>query len=91
MPAGLDTVTSQTPAMLGGLTTVICVSELTTTSYTGTPPKSTSSTELKPVPVRVTSVPPAVVPEEGLTPVMVGAGAVVTVKWSADEVAEVPP
>ncbi len=44
---------------------------------------------VKSVPVMVTTVPPWVVPEVGLTEVTVGAG-VTKVKWSAGEVAEVP-
>ena len=44
---------------------------------------------MKPVPVMVTEVPPAVVPDVGEMLVNVGAGAV-KVYWSADEVADVP-
>ncbi len=91
VPAGPLTVTSQAPATWAGLTTVICVSELMTKSQTGVPPKSTSSTEEKPVPVRVTRVPPAVEPLVVPRAVTVGAEAVVTVKRSAEEAEEVPP
>ena len=52
-------------------------------------PKCTSVAPVKSVPVRVTSLPPAVDPDDGLTLVKVGTGR--TTKRSFEEVAEIPP
>ena len=69
------TVTSFTlePA---GLTAVIVVPLITTTSVAGVVPKSTAVAPVNPEPVIVTVVPPAVGPLFGLTPVTVGAAVV---------------
>jgi hypothetical protein len=45
---------------------------------------------VKSVPVSVTPVPPAVLPEPGLTPVTAGTGAAVYVNWSAAAAGDVP-
>ena len=52
---------------------VIVVEFVTLTLVAAVPPKLTVSPELKPLPLMVTPVPPAVVPEVGVTPVTVGA------------------
>jgi hypothetical protein len=51
---------------------VIVVAFITTTDVAGLPPISTVAPLTKPVPLIVTFVPPAVVPEDGAMPVTVG-------------------
>jgi hypothetical protein len=74
------TVTSTDPAVPAGVLAVQAVTDVHVTSVAVCPvPKSkTVSPEVveNPVPVRVTVVPPAVVPDEGVTLVRVGAGVV---------------
>ncbi len=53
--------------------TVISVAEPTVKLVAAAGPKSTSLVPMKLVPVTVTVVPPAVGPDPGLRPVMVGA------------------
>jgi hypothetical protein len=72
VPLGLVTVTSTVPAVPGGDVTVSEVSELTVKLVTVAPPKATLVAPVKPVPVRVTEVPPAVEPELGEIPLTVG-------------------
>ena len=72
-PPGVVTVMSQVPAKFGGATAVICVAELTTKSVEGALPKLTPVAPVKPVPVTVTRVPPAVLPELVLSEVSVAA------------------
>ncbi len=72
VPAGVVTVTSTVPVP-AGLSAVIVVSLTTVTFVAGVVPKSTAVAPVKPVPVIVTSVPPAVGPVVGLKPVTVGA------------------
>ena len=60
------------PADSAGLMAVMEVGELTVNVVAGEVPKSTAVAPLRLVPVIVTEVPPAVVPELGLTPVTVG-------------------
>jgi hypothetical protein len=74
----------------GGETAVIDVDEFTTNDAAAVLPKLTPVAPVKLVPVMVTLVPPAVVPDVGLTAVTVGAEALLTVKWSADTAGEVP-
>ncbi len=74
MPPAALTVTSTVPADSAGEVTVIEVVEFTTTPVPATVPNFTPVTPLKPVPVMVTLVPPAVDPEVTLRPVTVGAG-----------------
>ena len=62
------------PADSAGLVAVMEVDELTVNVVVGEVPKSTAVAPVKLVPVIVTEVPPAVVPELGLTPVTVGGG-----------------
>ncbi len=61
---GVVTVTSTTPVP-AGLSAVIEVSLTTVTSVAAAVPKSTAVAPVKPVPVIVTSVPPAVGPMSG--------------------------
>ena len=66
--------------------------ELTTRPVPAVVPNLTTVAPVKPVPVTVTEVPPAVDPVLGLTPVTVGSGGAVKVNWSAGAFAtEVPP
>ena len=65
---------------------MIEVAELTTRPVPAVVPKLTTVAPVKPVPVTVTGVPPAVGPEVGLTPVTVGSGGAVKVNWSAGRV-----
>ena len=98
VPLGVVTLTLTGPAPLAGAPcTVICVSVSTLKhgadgqglrSCVG--PKFTSVAPVKLVPVRVTSVPPKVDPDEGLRFVKVGAGGS-TVSTSPGDVADVPP
>jgi len=74
-PPKVFTVTSTIPAGLAGEVAVIDVSELTAKLVTGTSLKKTPVAPVKPVPVMMTDVPPARLPEFGLTPVTVGAEA----------------
>ena len=78
MPPGVVTVTSTTPVP-AGLSAVIDVSLTTVTFVAAVVPKSTAVAPVKPVPVIVTKVPPAVEPLVGLRPVTVGAAAAVYV------------
>ena len=89
VPPGVVTVTSVTPAAPGGATTVIWLSETTVKLVAATVPNWTAVAPVKPEPVMVTAVPPAVEPDGGLTPLTTGAGT--QVNWSLEEVAEVPP
>ncbi len=64
-PPAAVTVTSTVPADSAGEVTVIEVDELTTTPVPATVPNFTPVTPVKPVPVMVTGVPPAVGPGVG--------------------------
>src|SRR6185437_6894243 len=68
------TVTAMVRARPGGAVTVIEVSEFTVTFAAGMVPNETLDAPVKPVPVIVTGLPPAVGPEFGETPVTVGFG-----------------
>jgi len=57
-----------------GEVAVIDVDELKVKPVAAVPPKLTAVTPVKLVPVMVTDVPPAVGPDAGEIPVMVGAG-----------------
>ena len=71
VPIGVVTVTSTTPVP-GGLMTVIVVALTTVISVPGLVPKWTPVAPVKPVPVIVTKVPPAVGPPLGLRLVTAG-------------------
>ncbi len=73
-------------AAWAGETAVIWVSETTVKWVAASWPKATLMARVKPVPVMVTVVPPAVVPEVGATAVTVGTGAVFWVepRWCVD-------
>jgi hypothetical protein len=71
------TVTSTVPAACGGDTALIEVSEFTVKLLAATLPNETPVAPVKPLPVMVTLVPPAVLPELGEIPVTAGAGAAV--------------
>jgi hypothetical protein len=68
---------STVPALPAGETAVILVAEFTVKLVAGVLPNSTAVALVKPVPLRMTEVPPAVVPVAGLTPVTTGAGRMV--------------
>ena len=63
------------PAAPAGVTAVIEVASTTTTLVAATPPIVTLLAPVKVVPVMVIAVPPAVIPLDGLTLAIVGAGA----------------
>ena len=73
VPPAVVTVTSTVPAPSAGEVAVIDVALLTVKPAAAVPPKLTAVAPVKPVPVIVTDVPPAVVPLFGLTLVTVGA------------------
>src|SRR5262249_20238122 len=78
----LDTVICTAPEAAAGATAVILVLLLTTTAGAGVPPKDTWLSEVKPVPVIVTTVPPPPLPDDGDTALTVGAGTLVKLYWS---------
>ncbi len=78
VPVGVLTVTSTVPDAWEGETAVIEVSELKV-KLAATPPKYTTLAPVKPVPLTVTVVPPAVVPEVPVRLVTAGAKLAVTV------------
>jgi hypothetical protein len=71
VPAGVVTVTSTVPEPAGEVA-VTWVSETTVKPVAAVDPKLTPVAPVNPVPVIVTSVPPAAGPEVGLIPVTVG-------------------
>jgi hypothetical protein len=75
VPSAVVAVTLTAPAAWAGVVAAICVPvPLTTTFVAGEPPKDTEA-PARFVPVKVTDVPPAVVPDVGVIPVSVGAEA----------------
>jgi hypothetical protein len=79
VPPGVVTRTLAVPSTPGGTTAVISVSETTLYEVAGIGPKATPVAPLKPSPVKVTLVPPARGPDEGLTPDSTGAATSPTV------------
>ena len=75
VPPGVVTTTFTKPAELAGVVAVIEVALTTVTPVAAMPPNATDVAPVKLVPVIVTLVPPAVVPEFGLTLVTVGTAA----------------
>ena len=75
VPVKVATVISTVAAACDGLVAVIDVLELTVKLTAATPPKKTPVAPVKPVPMIVTLVPPAVLPVLGETEVTVGAAA----------------
>jgi len=72
VPPGVVTVTSTTPAIPAGDVAVIWVADATLTPVASTVPNLTALAPVRLAPVMVTTVPPAVVPELGLTPLTAG-------------------
>ncbi len=72
VPPGVVTVTLTKPVP-AGLSAVIVVALTTTRFVAAVVPKSTAVAPVKPVPVIVTGVPPAVEPSVGLRAVTAGA------------------
>ena len=73
-PEGVVTTTSTVPATWAGVTQVIVFAEATFTEVHENPPKVTEVAPLKFTPVIVTSVPPRIVPEDGLRLLIAGSG-----------------
>jgi hypothetical protein len=69
----VETTISTVAATCEGAIAVICVSEFTVKLLLATRPKKTLEAPVNPDPVIVTTVPPAVVPLEGLTALTAGA------------------
>jgi hypothetical protein len=74
VPPGVVTVRSTRPAAPAGAVAVICVVDSTVYELAGVEPNVTAVVPPKPVPVIVTTVPPATGPVDGLTPETVGIG-----------------
>jgi hypothetical protein len=72
VPPVAVTSTLAVPAEWAGVTAVIDVDETTVTLVAAAPPIVTAVAPVKPVPVMVTGVPPAVVPELGEIALTVG-------------------
>jgi hypothetical protein len=90
VPPAAVTRISTVPDAWAGATAVTVVDDTSVKVAAGVPPNVTPVTKLKLVPVMVTAVPPPVLPEVGLTAVTVGVDGAVYVKWSEEEVVEVP-
>lgn len=71
-PSVFVTMMLTTPGACAGVVAVIEVALKTLMPVAATPPKVTVAPVAKFVPVRLTPIPPAVLPEEGLTTVTVG-------------------
>jgi hypothetical protein len=78
VPAGVVTVTSTDPDDPAGDTAVKVVDEVTLNDTAAIDPNLTAVAPLKPLPVTVTEVPPAIEPVFGLTFVTVGGAGGVT-------------
>ena len=78
VPEGVVTVTSTIPAAWTGLVAEIEVALTTVTPVAALLPKFTAVAPVKPVPEIVTEVPPAVEPDAGDMPVMIGGVAIAT-------------
>ncbi len=74
LPPAVVTATLCAPAVPVGVTAVMLVALITTTLVAALPPTFTLVAPVKLVPVMVIEVPPNVVPDVGLTLVMVGNG-----------------
>jgi hypothetical protein len=90
VPATVVTVTSTVAAACGGATAVSCVSLFTVNDVAAYAPKLTADAPVKPLPVTITTVPPAVVPDEVPSAVTAGAAGALYVNRSADPVEDVP-
>jgi hypothetical protein len=77
VPLGVITLMSTMPLPAAGEIAVMLLAEFTVKLVAGVPPNSTAVAPVKPVPVMVTEVPPAVVPLAGLRPVIAGAAALI--------------
>ena len=73
--SGFVTITLAPPALPVGVVITSDPAVCTTTPVADTPPTLTVAPAWKPDPLRVTTVPPAVGPLVGVSPVSVGAGA----------------
>ena len=81
-PPGLVTTTLTKPLVCAGVSAVIVVLPTTFTLVAAVPPKATVAPAAKPVPEIVTAVPPAVEPDVGERPLIIGAVFGVAVKNS---------
>ena len=75
-PSGFVTVTAARPAAWAGVTAVIVVALTTFTLVAELPANITVAPATKLLPLRLTEVPPAVLPDCGLMELNVGAGLV---------------
>lgn len=72
-PPDAVTVTVTVPAVCAGVTTLSVVEDVNVTLVAGVVPKETVAVFVNPVPVMVTVVSPVTDPDDGVTPVTVGA------------------
>ena len=72
LPPAVVTWTSAVPAAWAGAVAVIWVSESTVKLVAAVPSKVTAVAPVKPVPLTVTTVPPAVLPLDGDSPLTTG-------------------
>jgi hypothetical protein len=72
--SGFLTVTDAVPVACAGVVTEICVAETTFTRVPGAVSKVTVAPATKPLPLMVTTLPPAVGPDAGVTDVTTGGG-----------------
>ncbi len=77
VPLGVVTVMSTVAADSAGEVAVIAESEVTVKETAAVLPNFTAVAPVKPLPVMLTTVPPAVLPLFGLTPVILGKAAAV--------------
>src|SRR5262249_21666310 len=75
VPLRVVTITNTVPAAYAGVVAAICVLEFTVKLAAATAPKETAPAPVKPVPVMITDVPPAVEPDVGLRLVTAGVAA----------------
>jgi hypothetical protein len=77
VPLGVVIVTFTVPAVPAGTVASRAVSDRTMKSVAGVLPKLTALAPVKPEPVTVRTLPPAVLPEDGVTAVTAGRAAAV--------------
>src|SRR5947209_15890298 len=81
---------SMVPEACGGAVAWISVSERTVKLAAAVAPNETPVAPVKLVPDTYATVPPPVLPDDGVTAVTVGLDAALTVIWSDDDVLDVP-
>ena len=73
LPFASETTTSSLPALVAAVVALISVAETTVTAVASLPILTVAG-ETKPVPLMMTAVPPAVLPEVGVMLLTVGGG-----------------